>query len=152
MRARGDRDARTRTGPANPDPNPYQEEHPLTVTLNPSDPLGISELLEARRDWDARYPTSTGDTDADILPIEREALVAMYGKVFEEHRPAPPADQPAEDNPPATTAGEEDHTNPWSHAGEPADAPEDTGQPPADDDPDTEAGDDQADEEPGGDA
>jgi hypothetical protein len=84
------------------------------------------------------YPTTIGDAAADILPIEREALIAVFGSVFEEHRPAaPPAGPPAEDNPPAATAGEEDHTNPWFHAGESADAPADDEQAdePGDDEP-----------------
>lgn len=33
-------------------------------------------------------------------------------------------------NPPAKSAGEEDHTDPWSLAGEDADPPADTGRPP----------------------
>ena len=31
------------------------------------------------------------------------------------------------EEPLATTAGEEDHSDPWAYAGEDADAPEDTG-------------------------
>lgn len=36
---------------------------------------------------------------------------------------------PVEASPPAVTAGEQDHTNPWFFAGEEADAPTDTGRP-----------------------
>lgn len=35
--------------------------------------------------------------------------------------------------PPATTAGEEDHSDPDAYRGEPADAPADTGTPPQED-------------------
>jgi hypothetical protein len=51
--------------------------------------------------------------------------------------PAQDADPTAADplavpvNPPAATAGEEDHSDPWAFAGEDADPPTDTGKPPA---------------------
>jgi hypothetical protein len=51
--------------------------------------------------------------------------------------PAQDADPTAADplavpvNPPAATAGEEDHSDPWAFAGEDADPPADTGKPPA---------------------
>lgn len=45
--------------------------------------------------------------------------------------PTAPDDLAADANPPATTSGEEDHSNPWDYAGEDADPPEDTGRPPA---------------------
>ncbi len=34
-------------------------------------------------------------------------------------------------SPPSKTAGEQDHSDPWAFAGEDADAPADTGKPPA---------------------
>jgi hypothetical protein len=44
--------------------------------------------------------------------------------------PQPDTDLAAAVNPPASTAGEEDHTDPWALAGEDADPPADTGRPP----------------------
>lgn len=50
----------------------------------------------------------------------------------------PPGDASAPDelaagaNPPAATAGQQDHSDPWVYAGDEADPPADTGKPPAD--------------------
>lgn len=45
----------------------------------------------------------------------------------------PPVEVTEVDEPPATTAGEEDHSNPQKLRGEDADAPADTGKPPQED-------------------
>jgi hypothetical protein len=63
-------------------------------------------------------------TDPQAPPVEQPDINPQPAQ------PTPPVDVTEVDEPPATTAGEEDHGNPDDHRGDDADAPADTGTPP----------------------
>jgi hypothetical protein len=108
----------------------------------PDDPLGIDdEMVDVRLRWDEQIA-------ADLARWDKIVADALGGT------PSPaPVDvaAPAELNdppewftaaqkltarvlgeePPAVTAGEQDHSNPWVFAGDDAPPPVDTGRPPA---------------------
>lgn len=118
-----------------------QTDSALATYVDMADPLGVDHILAAREDWDAQLGEQVDE--AELLPIEREALQAIAARQpAEQPEPTeqpelpdateqpelpetpevPEQTEPADDQP-AETAGEQDHTNPWQYAGEPADAP-----------------------------
>lgn len=72
------------------------------------DPLGIDPILDARTRWDAA--DDTGELPA--VPIDQMAPADLH-----------------DDVPVATSAGHQDHSDPWRFAGDDAAPPADTGRP-----------------------
>jgi hypothetical protein len=100
----------------------------LLLHIDPADPLNVNHLLAAERRlkreqerWDAELADAHARWD-EIAPTPPGGWpAAMTGEA---------GDEADEAGPPAKTAGEEDHSNPWTYAGEDADPPADTGRPP----------------------